>query len=123
LAGVAVQNADVEVIDEHDDVGAGEVLGQADVVQAAVVARGGAPQSRYEVTEAWVRPLDNITSYSTNVRGFPGADWFEVAAWLTFRGLDAPVELPLASLTDAAEDQERSDWFLGAPRESIGWLG
>jgi hypothetical protein len=86
--------------------------------------RGVAAQSPYKLTEAWVRPLDNITSYSTtNVRGTPAADWLEVATRLTFRGLDAPVELPLASLTDTAEDQKRSDQFLKALRESIAWLG
>ena len=37
---MVVQDADVEVIDEHDDVDAAQVLGQADVVQAAVVADG-----------------------------------------------------------------------------------
>jgi hypothetical protein len=36
----AVEHADVEVVDEDDDVGAGAVFGQADVVQAAVVADG-----------------------------------------------------------------------------------
>jgi hypothetical protein len=30
--GVAVEDADFAVVDEHDDVGAAEVLGQSDVV-------------------------------------------------------------------------------------------
>jgi hypothetical protein len=32
LAGVVVEDSDVTVVDEHGDVGAAQVLGQADVV-------------------------------------------------------------------------------------------
>ena len=39
-SGVVVEHADVEVDDEHDDVGAAQVFGQPDVVQVAVVADG-----------------------------------------------------------------------------------
>ena len=42
FAGVGVDDADVEVVDEQDDVGAGEASAEADVVQAAVVAQGDA---------------------------------------------------------------------------------
>ena len=40
LAGVAVEDADVQVVDEQGDAGAGEAAAQADVVQAAAVAQG-----------------------------------------------------------------------------------
>ena len=39
-SGVVLQDADVEVVDEHGDFGAAASLAQADVVQAAVVADG-----------------------------------------------------------------------------------
>jgi hypothetical protein len=40
VAGVAVQDADVEVVDQDDDVGAAAAFGQPDVVEPAVVAQG-----------------------------------------------------------------------------------
>lgn len=40
LAGVAVQDADVAVVDQDDDVGAAPSFTESDVVQAAVVADG-----------------------------------------------------------------------------------
>ena len=40
LAGVAVDDGDVEVVDEHADVGAGVLGAEADVVQAAAAAQG-----------------------------------------------------------------------------------
>ena len=40
LAGVAVDDGDVEVVDEHADVGAGVVGSEADVVQSAAAAQG-----------------------------------------------------------------------------------
>jgi hypothetical protein len=39
---VAVDDADVEVVDQQQDVGAGEAGAEADVVEAAVVAEGDA---------------------------------------------------------------------------------
>jgi hypothetical protein len=81
------------------------------------------PSPPYELTEAWIRPLDKITSYSTtDVRSIPQTDWFEVTTRLTFRGSDAPVDLPLASMTSAPAEQKRSDDFLKALRESVEWL-
>ena len=41
-AGVAVDDADVQVVDEQGDRGAGEAGAEADVVQPAVVAHGDA---------------------------------------------------------------------------------
>ena len=40
LAGGGVDDADVEVGDEHHDAGSGVFVAEADVVQAAVVAQG-----------------------------------------------------------------------------------
>ena len=40
LAGVAVDDSDMQVVDEQGDRGAGAAAAQADVVQAAVVADG-----------------------------------------------------------------------------------
>ena len=40
FSGGGVDDADVEVVDEHDDVGAGVGAADADVVEAAVVAEG-----------------------------------------------------------------------------------
>ena len=42
LAGVAVDDADVQVVDEQGDGGAGEAGAEADVVEPAVVAQGDA---------------------------------------------------------------------------------
>lgn len=40
FAGGGVDDADVEVVDERDDVGSGELFVDADVVESAVVADG-----------------------------------------------------------------------------------
>jgi hypothetical protein len=42
FSGEGVDDADVEVLDEHEDAGAGVCSADADVVQAAVVAEGDA---------------------------------------------------------------------------------
>ena len=44
LAGGGVDDADVEVLDEEQDVGSGVGSADSDVVQASVVAQGEAPQ-------------------------------------------------------------------------------
>ncbi len=43
FAGGGVDDADLEVGDEHDDAGSGVFGAEADVVEAAVVAQGDAP--------------------------------------------------------------------------------
>ena len=40
LSGVALDDPDVEVVDEQGDLGAGEASAKSDVVQVAVVAQG-----------------------------------------------------------------------------------
>ena len=56
FAGGGVDDADVEVVDEHDDVGPGVGPADADVVEFAGVAEGGLPSvsTRSVRTRSWV---------------------------------------------------------------------
>jgi hypothetical protein len=49
FSGVRVDDADVEVVDEHDDVGSGVGSSDADVVECSSVAQGDGPGVSHDV--------------------------------------------------------------------------
>jgi hypothetical protein len=95
----------------------------ATYTQAVELQRGhaGRPLPQFEVSQAWVRPLNEIVAYE--VSQIPASsddeDWFPVSATVMFRDLDDPVELPAQAFRD--EERERSDEFLRVLREAIPW--
>jgi hypothetical protein len=73
LAGVAVDDSDVEVVDEEDDAGSVEGSAESDVVHVAVVAEADASVADAVVADAQVGRRAAMTAETASVaRSSPG---------------------------------------------------
>jgi hypothetical protein len=75
VAGVAVDDADVEVVDEQGDRGAGEPDAEADVVEPAVVAQGDAAAGVDLVVPDAVVGVDEGAGRDGFGSGLPSLQW------------------------------------------------